>query len=425
MLLQIRDHVTDRLLIGLRNVFRERLLELQLVTFRFIELGVDDLLITRDLLLGQLASLIVRHGFIRGLQVGDVRLGGLVQLRHVVGELGKDVPELLEVIVVLGYRRLLQRPDGVHRALLRRAGRAGIVRVGNGLHAGLIRLLHLLPVFRRKGALGVVLVVVDLIELLAQTKLRRGRVSRRVHMHENGGAYGVVTLNVVDLIGVDECVALVVEGQRRLTVFVGDGVGVVVTVSCRDLVFCRCRRSAVDGGTHDRLLAVIFDRKGQGGRGRDADGKRFTRCDLRRRFDRAVAEVRRNVHHQLGVIADLTGELDAARPDANQRQRVAVMQPDGFQHLVCVAIACEVLTIDELAVEEEQRLRAVGRVVARQQRAALLARSVQDVIRARVCIQRHALREQVRVVERLRQSNMLQVDIRRIDHGHLHLNLVF
>ena len=388
---------------------------------RVLELGVDDFLITRDLLLRQLASLIVRHGFIGGFQLLDSCFRRLVQLVDVVWQLGKNIPELLEVVVVAGIRRGLQALDLLNGRLLLGACHAECFRVGDGLHAVLIRSLYKQPVFRREDAFGIVLVVVDFVELFAELKLDRFQIVGRQHMYQHRRADNVASLFVLRPEGVDEHIALIVERQRRFAVFVRGLIGVAMDVVCGNRLCVRFGCASADRRAHDRRFLSGGEERKRGVRGY-GDLKRLARNDLCRRFDAAVAEIRRNLVQVLRVVARGAGIHDLLAADPDQRQLVPVVQLERLKHAVRnanVVIVEHARRVQQLAVAEDQQRRIVLALIERPLEEVLLP---QHGSRARVCGKRQLCREDVFVVERPPHIRALLIDVVGVQRGELHMD---
>ena len=421
--LQIVDHGEDRLLIVFRHAVRECLFKLQLMLLRFLELGVDDLFITRDLLLRQFISLIVRHGLVGCFQLFDSCFRGLIQLGDVAGKLGKNIPELLEIAVVAGIRRGLQALDLLNGRLLFGACLAERFRVGDRLHAVLIRILYKPPVFWREDAFGIVLVVVDFVELFAELKLDRFQIVGRQHMHQHRRADNVASLFVLRPEGVDEHITLVVERQRRFAVFIRGLIGVAMDVVRRNSLRVRFGCASADCRAHDRYLFSGSEERKRCIRGY-CNLKRLARYDLCRRFDRAVAEILRNLVQILRVVARGAGIHDLLAADPDQRQLVAVMQLERLKHAVRnanVVIGEHARRVQQLAVEEDQQRRIVLALVERPLEKILLP---QHRSRARVCGKLQLCREDIFVVKRPPHIRASHVNVIGVQRGELHMDLL-
>ena len=91
--------------------------------------------------------------------------------------------------------------------------------------------------FFREGAFGVVLVVVDLVELFAQAQLRCARIGRRLYMYENGRAHGIATLGIHPEC-VEQHIAFLIERDLRLPVFIRQCAGAAVDIGCLGILRC-------------------------------------------------------------------------------------------------------------------------------------------------------------------------------------------
>ena len=317
----------------------------------------------------------------------------------------------------------MQALDLLNGRLLLGACHAECFRVGDGLHAVLIRRLYKQPVFRREDAFGIVLVVVDFVELFAELKLDRFQIVGRQHMYQHRRADNVASLFVLRPEGVDEHIALVVERQRRFAVFVRGLIGVAMDIVCGNSLRVRFRCASADRRAHDRRLFSGSEEREGGVRGH-GDLKRFARYDLCRRVDCAVAEILRNLVQVLRVVARSTGIHDLLAADPDQRQLVAVVQLERLKHAAFgtnVVIGEHACRVQQLAVAEDQQRRIILALVERPLEEVLLP---QHGSRARVCGKLQLRREDIFVVERPPHIRALLIDVVGVHDGELHMDLL-
>ena len=357
--LQIGDHAVQRRLIGSGDAAVKLLLEGQLAldgvgqtVGQRLHHGVVLLL----LLAGQLAPLIARHGLIAGLQVFDLLLRRGVQLGHIIGQGVQQAAELLQIEPVAVVGAVLQQLDVLHGLLLGIACGAGGLSGVDGRHGGVVSLLHLLPLLGGEVALGVILVIIDGVQLRFQLLLHGAQIAGSRYMHQHGSTHGVAAL-VVQAESIQQGIALAVQRHTGLAGGVGNGVGVHAHI-------------AVGGGLGAlRRLAAIDPRTGHGaGIGvevrqrrlrRDGDAEGLARLHFNGGGDGAVTEPVANVDKQFGIGAHLTGVLHLLGIDPHQRQRVAAVQLDGRKHAVFSAgapVAVRTIAFYQLTVQEYQRL---------------------------------------------------------------------
>ena len=290
------------------------------------ELRADDRLIAGLFLAGQLILLIFGHSRIGFFQLLDLLRCTLVQLGNIFGQLRKQAAEPCKVSAVSSIRVCLQTLDLLNSRHLCGAGIAGVFCFVDALYAVFIRLLQLLPVFACEDAFRVVLVIVDFVKLFPELLLERGKIVRLFDVNHDRRAERHVSILVHEE-GIDERIALIVERQLRLAVFVRDRVGVRAD---RVAGHIRCgfsRFAAVDLRAGNGRLCAGAE-TGHRAVCRDGDRKGLACLDLKRiRRDRGVAEGVLYIGQQRGVgAAVLTGVLDLLRLRPHQRQVVAVVQ---------------------------------------------------------------------------------------------------
>ena len=419
--LQIGDHAVQRRLIGCRDAAVELLLEGQLAldgggeaVGQRLHHGVVLLL----LLAGQLAPLIARHGLIAGLQVFDLLLRRGVQLGHIIGQGVQQAAELLQIEPVAVVGAVLQQLDVLHGLLLGVAGSAGGLSGVDGRHGGVVSLLHLLPLLGGEVALGVILVIIDGVQLRFQLLLHGAQIAGSRYMHQHGSTHGVAAL-VVQAESIQQGIALAVQRHTGLAGGVGNGVGIRAQIAGGGILG--------GGGS----LAAIDLRAGHGaGIGVEvrqrhlrchADGEGLARLHLHRGGDGAVTEPIADIDKRCGIAAAvLAGVGDPLWIDPYQRQCIAVVQLDGRKHAVFVSgapVAVCTVTFYQLAVQEYQRLGI--HVIALQPVVA-----VQQVIGAGVGVQRHGAGIGILIVNGGKLARALESGVKGIQHGYLYRDLI-
>ena len=359
IVLQIGDHAVQRRLIGSGDAAVKLLLEGQLAldgggqaVGERLHHGVVLLL----LLARQLAPLIDRHGLVAGFQVADLLLRRGVQLGHIVGQSVQQAAELLQIEPVAVVGTVLQPLDGLDGRLL------GVARLAGGLcrvddrDSGVVSLLHLLPLLGGEVALGVILVIIDGVQVFFQMLLHGAQVTGSRHMHQHGGAHGVAAL-LVQAEGVQQGITLTVQGQGGLAGGVGDGVGIHAQIADSGIFGGGGSLAAIDPRTGHGAGIGVEVRQRRLRRHGDAEG--LASLYFNRGGNGAVTEPVTNVDKQCGIGAHLTGVLHLLGIDPHQRQRVAAVQLDGRKHAVFSAgapVAVRTIAFYQLTVQEYQRL---------------------------------------------------------------------
>ena len=422
--MQIGDHAVQRRLIGCGNL-AVILLERQLILLRgsqTVRLRLDDGVVLLLLTARQLAPLIDRHGLVAGLELCH-RVGRRgVQLGHVVGQLRQQAAELLQIDLVVIVGAALQLLDGLDGLLLSVARLAGGLCRVDGRQGGVVGVLHLLPVLSGEHALGVLLVVVHGVQLLAQLLLHGVQIAGSGDVYQHGGAHGVAGLIVIRAEGVQQDVALVVQGQGGLAALVRHGVGVHAHIARGGGLGALRRVAAVDRRARHGAGAcgtVEGQRRFRG----DADGERLPRLHLNGSGDGAVPEIVGNIHQVGGIGACAAGIFDLLGIDPHDGQLVLVVEPDGLERAgaagtmnVLIAAGCAKAAVHQFPVQEHHRLG--GEVSVLQQ-----ALAVQQVIGAGVGIQRYGRGIGVGVVQVGKLARVTGVDVVGIQYGYLYVDL--
>ena len=418
IVLQIGDHVRQRRLIGCGNL-AVILPERQLAGHGRSQLRVGDGVVLLLLTARQLTPLIDRHGLIAGLELRH-RVGRRsIQLGHIVGQLRQQAAELLQIEPVAVVGVVLQALDGLDGRQLGVARLAGGLCRVDGCQGGVIGVLHLLPVLSGEHALGVLLVVVHGVQLLAQLLLHGGQVAGGGDVYQHGGAHGVAAL-VVHAEGVQQHVALVVQGQGGLAALVRHGVGIHAHIARGSGLGALRRVATVD-------LRV---RHGAGARGGvegqrrlrgHADGERLARLHLHGGGNGAVAEIVGNIVERRVIGAHLTGILDLLGVYPYHGQFVPIMQFGGIKHILVndighVVIHIHAAVIQQFTVQEHQCLG--GAVSVLQQVLA-----AQQVVGAGVGVQRQGRGIGVGVVEVRKLTRVPVMNVVGIQHRYVHFDL--
>ena len=417
--LQIGDHVRQRRLIGCRHA-AVVLLERQLAGRGRGQFRAGDGVVLLLLAARQLAPLIDRHGLVAGLELRH-RVGGRgIQLAGIVGQLAQQAAELRQIVPVEAVGAALQLLDGLDGLLLGVARLAGGLCRVDGRHGGVVGVLHLLPVLGGEHALGVLLVVVHGVQLLAYLLLHGIQIAGGGDVYQYGGAHGVAGLIGIRAEGVQQDVALVVQGQGGLAALVRHGVGVHAHIAVGGDLGALRRVAAVDRRTHH----------GAGARGAvegqrrlriDADGERLARLHLHGSGNGAVTEIVGNIHQVGGIGARLAGILDLLGIDPHDGQLVLVVEHDSTKgtgrgaHILITAGAAKI-TVHQFPVQEHHRL-GIHTVAVQQ------ALTVQQVIGAGVGVQRQGRSIDVGVVEIGKLARMVKIDVVSIQYGYVYLNL--
>ena len=312
----------------------------------------------------------------------------------------------------------MQQLDVLHGLLLGVAGSAGGLSGIDGRHGGVVSLLHLLPLLGGEVALGVILVIIDGVQLRFQLLLHGAQIAGSRYMHQHGSTHGVAAL-VVQAESIQQGIALAVQRHTGLAGGVGNGVGIRAQIAGGGILG--------GGGS----LAAIDLRAGHGaGIGVEvrqrhlrchADGEGLARLHLHRGGDGAVTEPIADIDKRCGIAAAvLAGVGDPLWIDPYQRQCIAVVQLDGRKHAVFVSgapVAVCTVTFYQLAVQEYQRLGI--HVIALQPVVA-----VQQVIGAGVGVQRHGAGIGILIVNGGKLARALESGVKGIQHGYLYRDLI-
>ena len=264
------------------------------------------------------------------------------------------------------------------------------------------------------------LVVVHGVQLLAELLLHGGQVAGGLHMYQHGSAHGVAGLVGVRAEGVQQHVALVVQGQGGLAALVRHGVGVHAHI-------------ARGGGLGALRRVAAVDRRARHGAGscggvegqrrlrRHADAERFARLHLHGGGNGAVPEIVGNIHQVGGIGARLTGILHLLGIDPHDGQLVLVVELDSpkgaiFTIGIQIVIGRANIAVHQFPVQEYQRLGGTVRVLQQ-------ALAVQQVIGAGVGRQRHGGGIGVGVVELGQLAGVAGIDVVGVQHGHVDLDL--
>ena len=356
--LQIGDHAVQRRLIGCGNL-AVILLKRQLILLRgsqTVRLRLDDGVVLLLLTARQLAPLIGRHSLVAGLQIIDLRLGGGIQLGHIVGQVAQIGAEVVQIAGVEAVRVRLQLLDGLDGCQLCVAGGAGSLRRVDGRHGGVVGVLHLLPVGGGEHALGVLLIVVHGVQLRAELPLHGVHVAGGGDVHQYGGPRDIAAL-IVQTERIQQHIALVIQGQGGLAALVRHGVGIHAHIAGGSGLGALRRGAAVD------LRARHRRGTGSGVEGhrrfrRHTDGERLARLHLHGSGNGAVAEpVNDILHHRVVGGAVLTGVGDLLGIDVHHGQLVAVVQLHRLENIAPDAVLGHAKpVIQQLAVQEIQRV---------------------------------------------------------------------
>ena len=312
----------------------------------------------------------------------------------------------------------MQQLDVLHGLLLGVAGSAGGLSGIDGRHGGVVSLLHLLPLLGGEVALGVILVIIDGVQLRFQLLLHGAQIAGSRYMHQHGSTHSIAAL-VVQAESIQQGIALAVQRHTGLAGGVGNGVGIRAQIAGGGILG--------GGGS----LAAIDLRAGHGaGIGVEvrqrhlrchADGEGLARLHLHRGGDGAVTEPIADIDKRCGIAAAvLAGVGDPLWIDPYQRQCIAVVQLDGRQHAVFVSgapVAVRAVAFYQLTVQEYQRLGI--HVIALQPVVA-----VQQVIGAGVGGQRHGAGIGILVVIGGKLAHTLESGVKGIQHGHLYRDLI-
>ena len=419
--MQIGDHVRQRRLIGCGHaavVLPER----QLAGRGGGQLRVGDGVVLLLLTARQLAPLIGRHSLVAGLELRH-RIGRRsIQFGHIIGQLRQQTAELRQIglVVTVGAAlQLLDSLDGLLLGIARLAG--GLCRV-DGRHGGVVGVLYLLPVLGGEHALGVLLVVVHGVQLLAQLLLHGVQIAGGGDVYQHGGAHGVAGLVGIRAEGVQQDVALVVQGQGGLAALVRHGVGVHAHIARGGGLGALRRVAAVDRRARHgagACGAVEGQRRLRG----DADGERLARLHLHGGGNGAVTEVVGNVHQGSRIGARLAGILHLLGIDPHDGQLVLVVEPDGLERAgaagtvnVLIAASRAETTVYQFPVQEHHCLGSSVRVLQQ-------ALAVQQVVGAGVGVQRQGRGIGVGVVQVGKLARVTGVDVVGIQHGYLYVDL--
>ena len=181
--------------------------------------------------------------------------------------------------------------------------------------------------------------------------------------------------------------------------------------------------ASADRRAHDRRLFSSSEERKRCIRGY-CNLKRLARYDLCRRFDRAVAEILRNLVQILRVVARGAGIHDLLAADPDQRQLVAIVQFERLKHAVRnanVVIGEHARRVQQLAVEEDQQRRIVLALVECPLEKILLP---QHRSSARVCGKLQLCREDIFVVKRPPHIRASHVNVIGVQRGELHMDLL-
>ena len=422
--LQIGDHPVQRRLIGRGDAAVKLLLEGQLAldsrreaVGQRLHHGVVLLL----LLNRQLTLLIARHGLIAGLQVFDLLLRRGVQFGHIIGQGVQQAAELLQIEPVAVVGAVLQQLDVLHGLLLGVAGSAGGLSGIDGRHGGVVSLLHLLPLLGGEVALGVILVIIDGVQLRFQLLLHGAQIAGSRYMHQHGSTHGVAAL-VVHTEGIQQGIALVVQGHGGLAGGVGNGVGIHAHIAGGGSVGGGGSLAAVDARAgHGAAAAAVVE--GQRVVRRHGHGEGLARLRLHRGGDGAVPEPVGVAVERHGIGAHLAGIQNLLGVHPYDGQFVAVVQLGGLECAVFtagigqIAVHVHAAVIQHLAVQKYQSIARSKIAAACQQTPA-----VQRVIGAGVGIQRQGAGIDMLVAVR-GVGPAAAVHVVGVQHGHLYRDL--